>query len=179
MKLGIVGTAAVGGLLIWAAPDGAAMSNPAMFSGSMLVLTSACVALGSSRPQSPRPRVDDFGRRTSAAHPWIVPVAVASRSVQDDVEHAGADAFLARCELVAGPCPDPGHPGGMPIALWAPPAEYGAVLVLECFNGTRGPDGLFERLALGVSAEHRTPLAAAAASYGVTPEQYRQIIRRS
>ena len=99
-------------------------------------------------------------------------------SIHDEVARNGVDRFLGDCTLVAGPVPDPGHPGGMPLALWRPPTGYGRILVLECFNGTRGPDGLYERLVKGVDHRHRDPLAAAAASYGTTPSEYAQLHSR-
>ena len=93
-------------------------------------------------------------------------------SIHVEVARNGIDRFLADCTLVAGPIPDPGHPGGMPLALWRPPRGYGRILVLECFNGTPGADGRYERLVKGVGHRYTDPMAAAAASYGVTPDQY-------
>lgn len=165
---------ATGGLMLHAAGS---LDSPLGLVGGLAFLTSGALLMGTSAPARQR---DDFGRLTSSAHPFIVPVQMRpDRDLQQDVELLGADAVLARCTLLSGPCPDPGHPGGMPIALWAAPPEYGRINVLECFNGTRGPDGLFERLALGVSVDHRTPLEAAAASYGVSPQEYAQLARRS
>lgn len=178
MSAGRVGTLCAGlGLGALLVNSAGTIDSPlGIVGGAVFLASGALLAAGSGSPE----RTDDFGRRTSAAHPFIVPVAVRpDRDLQQDVAVQGTDRFLSRCTLIAGPCPDPGHPGGMPIALWAAPPEYGRINVLECFNGTRGPDGLFERLALGVSVEHRTPIEAAAASYGVSPAQYSQLIRRS
>ena len=93
-------------------------------------------------------------------------------SIHEEVKRNGVDRFLADCTLVAGPVPDPGHPGGMPLALWRPPTGYGRILILECFNGTPGADGRYERIVKGVDHRYRDPLAAAAGSYGATPDQY-------
>jgi hypothetical protein len=96
-----------------------------------------------------------------------------------DIRALGVDLFLSRCRLVAGPVPDPGHPGGMPLALWKPPASYGSVRVLEAFNGTPRTDGRYERIAHVVESRHRDPIKAAAASYGVPVETYAALLART
>ena len=156
----------------------------AIITGVLLVVLAIITVVfsGPFLPRSaPRPRrrmVDDFGRSTTAEHPWVVTASVAAPTIPGAVAQVGVDRFLAACTIVAGPRPDPAHPGGMPIALWRPPRDFGRILVLECFNGTPGPDGRYERLAKGVAHSHRTPIAAAAASYGVPVEVYRQLERR-
>ena len=106
--------------------------------------------------------------------------SVATSDFDTDLSRVGADRMLAGCLLVAGPVPDPGHPGGMPLALWQPPARYGPVLVLEAFNGTKDPaTGRYERLAHRVSDHHTDPVAAAAASYGLPADQYAQLAART
>jgi hypothetical protein len=57
-------------------------------------------------------------------------VIQATADISADIHFHGVDEFLAGCRFLAGPVPDPGHPGGMLLALWQPPARYGRVLVL-------------------------------------------------
>jgi hypothetical protein len=118
-------------------------------------------------------------RRTGPAGSPDTAATTPDADISSDIRLLGVDLFLSRCRLVAGPVPDPGHPGGMPIALWQPPAGYDRVRVLEAFNGTPGADGRYERIAHVVSARHRDPLTAAAASYGVPVDVYAALTART
>lgn len=92
------------------------------------------------------------------------------------IEIIGWPAFIAAAKLkqVGESVADPGNPG-QSLALYDVPERiYSAdVRVLVCVNATIERDGTRHTFGLTVPAEVNDPIAAAAWSFGVTPDQYR------
>ncbi|HEV7964775.1 MAG TPA: hypothetical protein VGP57_19690 [Actinoplanes sp.] len=97
------------------------------------------------------------------------------------VERIGWETYLdqAALELVAT-APDPGNPGSLlrlydaPLEVWGRPSR-----VLLAVNGSAERDGTRRRYGLTVPGNFDDPVAAAGWSYGLTGDQYRQLLRRT
>ena len=140
----------------------------------------------SRRPHDRTPTLVVLGRAFGLhgnIEPLFAPTPRPSRARvpwRDDVAALGIPGFLSQCDMIGDPVPDPGHPVGLAIALWLPPRRYGRDLVLDCHNGTRDQDtGLYERVLLRVPATCRTPVDAAASTYGVNADEYLALARRT
>jgi hypothetical protein len=98
------------------------------------------------------------------------------------VERLGWDRFVTDAHLtqVGQTVPDPGNPGA-DLALYdVPEAIYNEpVRVLLARNGTPEHDGTFRRFGLTVPADIGDPIAAAAWTYSLHPDEYAQLARRA
>jgi hypothetical protein len=96
------------------------------------------------------------------------------------IERMGWDRFVAEAELsqVGDTLEDPGNPG-QTIALYDVPEQIydEAVRVLLCTNATVESDGTRRRFGLTVPANINDPISAAAWTFDVDPETYRQLAR--
>jgi hypothetical protein len=96
------------------------------------------------------------------------------------IERMGWDRFIddARLKQVGLTVDDPGNPG-QTLALYDVPERiYNApVRVLLCTNATVERDGTRRRFGLTVPASFRDPISAAAWTFDMTAEQYRQLTR--
>ncbi|WP_369245318.1 DUF6745 domain-containing protein [Streptomyces sp. R41] len=97
------------------------------------------------------------------------------------IERIGWGVYIdqAGLQLVAT-ADDPGNPGSelhlydVPRELWGRP-----VRLLLAVNGSVEPDGRRRRYGLSVPAHFDDPVAAAGWSYGLSPEHYAQLVRRT
>lgn len=99
------------------------------------------------------------------------------------IERMGWDQFIPAVGLiqVGRSRRDPGNPGHE-ISLWDVPEEIyggGAVRILLCTNGSPDRDGTRRQFGLTVPARFRTPLGAAAWTYGCTTGEYAALTRRT
>ncbi|MFD3697734.1 DUF6745 domain-containing protein [Streptomyces sp. NPDC058646] len=97
------------------------------------------------------------------------------------IERIGWDAYVAEAGLeLVGASDDPGNPGfrlalyDVPAGAWGRPGR-----LLLAVNGSVEPDGRRRRYGLGVPAHIDDPLDAAGWSYGVSGQQYAQLVRRT
>jgi hypothetical protein len=96
------------------------------------------------------------------------------------IESYGWDRFITQLAECASAEPDPGNPGQLlrlydvPERLWGAP-----VRLLVCVNGTPERDGTRRTYGLTVPADIRSPVAAAAWTAGMEPNDYRQLQRRT
>jgi hypothetical protein len=97
------------------------------------------------------------------------------------IERIGWDTYIDQAGLdLVSAAPDPGNPGcrlqlyDMPTRLWGAPAR-----VLLAVNGSVERDGHRRRYGLSVPADLDDPVAAAGWSYGLTGDQYAQMLRRT
>ncbi len=98
------------------------------------------------------------------------------------IERIGWDTFISQSDLkmVGNPVPDPGNPGCELELYDVPERIYGErIRVLLCTNGTVERDGTRRRFGITVPMSARTPIEAAAWSYGLETEQYKGLARRS
>ncbi|WP_155060098.1 DUF6745 domain-containing protein [Streptomyces blattellae] len=145
------------------------------------------------RADGPAVRFAD-GTRLHALHGTIVPEwAITDPTVdrihaehnvevrRSAIERIGWQAYVdqARLRLVAT-ATDPGNPGSglhlydVPLDLWRRPAR-----LLLTVNGSVEPDGTRRRYGLGVPDRFDDPVAAAGWTYGLSGEQYAQLVRRT
>jgi hypothetical protein len=145
------------------------------------------------RADGPAVRFAD-GTRLHALHGTIVPEWVitgptverihAEHNVEvrrSAIERIGWHAYVeqARLRLVATAA-DPGNPGSdlhlydVPLDLWRRPAR-----LLLTVNGSVEPDGTRRRYGLGVPDRFDDPVEAAGWTYGLSGEQYAQLVRRT
>jgi hypothetical protein len=91
------------------------------------------------------------------------------------IEKMGWDRFIAEAGLrqVGDTIPDPGNPG-QSLALYDVPEQIydTPIRVLLATNGTPEADGVRHRFGLTVPATVKTPLAAAAWTYGLSLSEY-------
>lgn len=97
------------------------------------------------------------------------------------IERIGWDTYIDQAGLnLVSVAPDPGNPGcqlqlyDMATRLWGAPAR-----VLLAVNGSVERDGHRRRYGLSVPADLDDPVAAAGWSYGLTGDQYAQLLRRT
>jgi hypothetical protein len=98
------------------------------------------------------------------------------------IERMGWDRFVvdARLTPVGAPAPDPGNPGHHLVLYDVPEQLFDEpVRVLLATNGTVERDGTRRRFGLTVPANIRTPLDAAAWTYGLSSDDYARCQRRS
>lgn len=97
------------------------------------------------------------------------------------IERIGWPTFVSQAGLkqVGSLEEDPGNPGCV-ISLYDLPEQVydEPVRVLLCTNGSDERDGTRRQFGLTVPATMNDPVSAAAWTYGVTPELYRQLRRR-
>lgn len=94
------------------------------------------------------------------------------------IEKMGWEAFIVegKLKLVAPPVPDPGNPGHFLSLYEVPERLYEQpVRVLLCDNATPERDGTRRRFGLTVPASITDPVAAAAWTFGLNPDDYAQV----
>ncbi|WP_211245934.1 DUF6745 domain-containing protein [Actinomadura oligospora] len=97
------------------------------------------------------------------------------------IERIGWDAYTEAAGLrLVGAAPDPGNPGSelrlfdLPSDTWGTPAR-----LLLAVNGSLERDGTRRRYGLTVPVDLPDPVAAAAWTYGLGPDQYARLQRRT
>ncbi|WP_405959228.1 hypothetical protein OG239_28620 [Streptomyces sp. NBC_00868] len=97
------------------------------------------------------------------------------------IERIGWGAYVEQAGLeLVGTADDPGNPGfrlslyDVPAGAWGRPGR-----LLLTVNGSVEPDGRRRRYGLGVPAHLDDPLDAAGWTYGVSGQQYAQLVRRT
>ncbi|MFJ4778238.1 DUF6745 domain-containing protein [Streptomyces sp. NPDC088762] len=97
------------------------------------------------------------------------------------IERIGWDSYVDQAGLkLVATADDPGNPGfrlalyDVPAGVWGRPGR-----LLLTVNGSVEPDGRRRRYGLGVPAHIDDPLDAAGWSYGVSGDQYAQLVRRT
>lgn len=94
------------------------------------------------------------------------------------VARVGVEVAAAHHTVVAEGL-DPAHPAGLRFALLDPPKPFRRRFrVLHAFNGTPDRTGLYPPVLLIVPHRCRTPLEAAAHSYGIPVDTYAALKRR-
>ncbi|WP_308402991.1 DUF6745 domain-containing protein [Streptomyces sp. BV286] len=145
------------------------------------------------RDDGPAVRYGD-GTATHALHGTRVPAWVinaptadrihAERNVEvrrSAIERIGWGAYIEQAALRhVATAADPGNTGSdlhlydVPRELWGRPAR-----LLLVVNGSVEPDGSHRRYGLSVPSHFDDPVAAAGWSYGLSGEQYAQLVRRT
>jgi hypothetical protein len=88
------------------------------------------------------------------------------------------DRFIAemRCRQVGAAVPDPGNPGQFLTLYQLPNNVFGRTArVLMCNNATPDPDGTRRRFGIPVPGHIDDPVGAAAWTFGIEPDEYRQL----
>ncbi|WP_327096210.1 hypothetical protein OIE68_40825 [Nocardia vinacea] len=96
------------------------------------------------------------------------------------IERIGWDVYVARAQLeLIAEQDDPGNPGSK-LRLYDAPSEWGRRLrVLLAVNGSLERDGHRRRYGLNVPEWIDDPVAAAGWTYGLSGDQYAQLVRRT
>jgi hypothetical protein len=97
------------------------------------------------------------------------------------IERIGWGTFVDRAALrLVGSANDPGNPGARLRLYDLPDAGWGeSTRLLLAVNGSVERDGTRRRYGLRVPAWFDDPLDAAGWTYGLTGDQYRQLLRRT
>ncbi|MCF6525273.1 hypothetical protein HOY81_19645 [Streptomyces sp. JJ36] len=97
------------------------------------------------------------------------------------IERLGWDTYIRQAGLRrVGRAPDPGNPGGLLDLYDAPRRLLGRpARLLLVVNGSAEADGGRRRYGLTVPDHFDDPVAAAGWTYGLAPEQYARLVRRT
>lgn len=119
---------------------------------------------------------------------WVVQDPTPERIAQERnievrrsaIERIGWDVYLDRAGVAPiGEADDPGNPGSS-LRLYDAPGNWGSPSrLLLAVNGSIERDGTQRRYALNVPQWLDDPLAAAGWTYGLSGEQYAQLVRRT